>query len=133
MNEFVIDNPHEIYKGDFDDMLKRGDFEVFSKSQIDSFLDDLGNALEKAEFSELDDIDKENIEIAKSEVASFNKFSVIDNEFNKSLFYVRPRQIEWEQNEDGEFMKGEKGIYLDTHLNRQLNRVGNKFEKSNKE
>ena len=128
-NEFIISNPQEVYKGDFEDMLKVGNFEVFSKSQIDTFLDDLGSVLEKAESSELNEEDKRKIEIAKSEVGSFSKFEVIDNEFNKSLKYVRPRQIEWDVNEEtGNIMKGEVGTYLNTNLNKKLGRVGLKYQ-----
>jgi hypothetical protein len=130
MNTFEISNPQEIYEGDFNDMLKKGDFEVFSKSQIDSFLNDLGSILEKAEHSELDDDDKDKIEIAKAEIASFSKFTVLDNEFNKSLKYVRTRQIEWDKGEGEEIQKSDSGTYLDTNLNRSLNRVGLKYERS---
>lgn len=130
-NQFTISNPQEIYKGDFEDMLKLGEFEVFSKSQIDSFFNKLGSILEKAESFELEDYEKSNISIAKAEISSFSKFEVIDDEFNKSLKFVRQRQISWDKNNDtGEFMKGETGTYLNTSLNRKLDRVGEQYQRT---
>ena len=127
MGEFNIENPHEIYSGDFEDMLIKGDFEVFSKSQIDNYLNTIGSILEKSETTDLEDSEKSQIEIAKSEVASFQKFSVVDDEFNKSLRFIRPRQIEWDTAPNGDILKGQSGTYKETRLNHSLNRVGEKW------
>ena len=52
---------------------------------------------------------------------SFNKWVVVDNNFQKKLMFTRPEQVKWNDKvEDNKI----KGTFKDTYLNQQLNRVG---------
>ena len=133
--ELNIVNPHEIYKGDFERMVDVQGLEVFEKSQIDQYLDQLGKTLEKSEYSELTEEEKGKIELIKSEVSTLNKWIVVGDNFQKSLKFTRDSQVEWNDEVIHDDVNGDiiKGEYKNTSLNRNLGRVGKETFKPVKE
>jgi cell division septum initiation protein DivIVA len=116
--ELNITNPHDIYVGDFKRMVDLQGLEVFEKSQVDQFLNQMGDMLEKSEYSELTDEEKQKIELIKAEVSYFNKWIVVGENFQKALKFTRPIQVEWDKDDIC------KGIYKETDLNKKLDRIG---------
>lgn len=118
-NEFNVSNLNEIHKSDFDTMVALNGLEVFNHAAVNAFFNQFGNILEKGEENELTSEDKSNMALIKAEINSLKRHVVINDKFEKSIAYTRPIQVDIE-----------KGIYLDTDLNRKLNRVGKTFKKT---
>ena len=116
-----------IYHKDFTEMVNINDLEVFEKSQVDHYINQLGSILEKSESSELTKEDKGVENLIKSELNSLSPYLVKSDDNTDVLMFVRKKQVEWDKDEEGNLMKGVCGIYLDTPLNRKLDRVGLKY------
>jgi hypothetical protein len=113
-----------IYHKDFTSMVEVNDLEVFEKSQVDYYLNQLGSVLEKSESFELTVEDKEKETLIKSELNSLSVYLVKSDDNTDTLKFVRTKQVDWNKDEEGNLMKGISGTYLNTQLNRELGRVG---------
>jgi len=127
-----LSNPNEITKGDFLKAVKIHDYDIIESKKYDMLKKTLNETLEKSEKDELSKEEKDNSEIVKSELDSLNKITVLSEDFTKSILYVREKQIDFdkeglEKGELGEIITAVSGTYLDTELNRKLNRVGEKY------
>lgn len=105
------------------------ELEVFTSAQVGQFASQVAIDIKKSMNGELD---AQSIEGSKIELASMKPVNVVDNvggSIVKSIFYVREKQVEEtiEKSENGESRKIK---FLDTDLNRKLNRVGETIEKS---
>jgi carbonic anhydrase/acetyltransferase-like protein (isoleucine patch superfamily) len=105
------------------------ELEVFTSAQVGQFATQVAIDIKKSMNGELD---AQSVEGSKIELASMKPVNVVDNvggSIVKSIFYVREKQVEEiiEKSENGE---SHKIKFLDTELNRKLNRVGETIKKS---
>ena len=116
-NQFEISNIDDIYKGDFDTMVKLEGLEVFNLATVTKYYDQFGNILQKGEENELTEQDNSTMALIKAEVDSLKRWVVLDDKFQKSVMFTRVSQVDLQ-----------KGIYKDTALNKKLGRVGIEFK-----
>lgn len=126
-------------------IVKDGGFESYTQEQFNTWVEDNIEVLQKGERGTLEDFEVPEYDILKAELASFVQIEVInpsqESQFRieKSIMYVRPKQVEWDEPElikgedDTEIMKARSGRYKDTPLNRKLGRVGQKYGGEKKE
>lgn len=131
----------QITTKEFNDKFKTNpNVEVLTKSFFDAWIEDNREVLVKAEKGEeLTDLEKSEVNDLKENIRSFAMLEVYGREphqqdIQKSIYYVREKQIEWdseefEKSEGGEILKARSGIYKDTALNRKMGRVGQRFGK----
>lgn len=133
-----LSNPKEMTRGDFEKMIKIHDIDVFESKKVEFLQKALNDTLEKSEKGELSeenklsDEEKNNSEIVKAELDSLEKITVLNDDFSKSIFFVREKQVDFdkdglEKGELGEIITAKSGTFLDTELNRKLERVGKKY------
>ena len=127
----IFDNT--ITRQDFEKSLKLKDLESFTDVQVEQWTKDAKELLEKSTKEELNDIEKSQLEEFMVCAPNLGKVTVVNDDLTKSLMYYRPSQVEWEVSEEVEIMKSRAGTYKDTHENRKLGRVGQKFGESKKE
>lgn len=136
----------KITSKQFEELKRLYNPEIFTEAQMGAWVEGLKDTLTKAEVDELDEMEKAVVDEFNHEFMSFVKVQVIsapsESELSKGLkydnFFIREKQVEWteaiEKSEDGAEEKTRTGIYLDTKLNREMNRVGlvfgEKIEKS---
>ncbi len=129
MLEFT--NPSEMSKDDFDRMVSVHNLEKHREMSVLGLRKSISDDLEKGETNELSEERKAEIELLKAELGSLQRVTVLDDDLNKSIYYVREAQVEFsgnvEKDKEGFIIKAEKGTYLDTELNRELSRVGKDF------
>lgn len=125
--------------------VKKEGMEVFTQEQYNRFLEANMEVLQKGESNTLDELEKAEYEELKEEIKSFAEALVYspskESEFRleKSIFYIRPKQVEWDESElikgeDGEEIeKARSGRYTDTPLNRKMGRVGQKYGQKKEE
>ena len=112
--------------------------EVYTNEQFGQFVENNKDLLVKSDRAELDEAEQREYDTLFAEIRSFTPVTIYDNDPNskirivKSVMYVRPQQVEWddiEKSEDGEedLSKARAGVYTDTGLNRKLGRVGQKY------
>lgn len=137
MYDAMITNKNEITKGEFDELNEINDFDQFSREQVTQEFLGLAALIKKAESEEISDDEVDIIKSTTAELKSLTKYTInekVDGRIVKSDVYVMPKQVKWfddlEKSETGETI--EKGIFLDTDLNRELERVGLVFEKGKK-
>lgn len=130
-----------LTKQEFETFKRRNDPEVFTKAQMDSWIEDVKEDFIKGEISELDEPTTKLVEEFKAEIGSFIHVQVIGEGLDPlmkglsySEFYLRPKQVEWTEEDitksiDGKDVieKSRYGTYTNTSLNRKLGRVGQKF------
>lgn len=126
-----------LTREELDKLVKSNDLEQYSQEQFRSFIEANEEVLIKGEKGELDEIEKSEYDTLIAEINSFAKVDVYDrspesqNRLVKSVAFIRPKQVEWdeiEKGEDGEELeKAKSGTYTDTSLNRKLGRVGQKY------
>ena len=133
-----------LARQEFDKMfLKSERYEIYSAEQFDNFIENNMEVLQKGEKDELtEEIEKSEYETLKEEIRSFTPIEVISESqeskfrIEKSICYVREKQVEWDEpelikGEDGEEIeKARGGTYGNTPLNRKLGRVGQRYGKS---
>lgn len=126
----------------FETLKRRENPEVFTSEQISNWIIDYSEMLQKAELSELDEVEKAAVDKFNDEFKSFTKVTVIDLPAEDSLqkgliytdFYIREQQIKWDddviiKSEDGKDIieKAKSGVYTDTEFNRKMGRVGQRY------
>jgi hypothetical protein len=119
-----------ITKGDFLTMVKLNHLEVLTQEQLDRNTQILKSYMEKALTSELSEGEKGNADAMIDDVASFQKWCVLRDDFSKAIVYTRREQIAWDEPERGEFgeiLKARGGVYKPTAENKKLGRVGQKY------
>lgn len=138
MNTDLFKNTNEIAQEDFDALVKSEGLEVFTAEQYGSYFKSMESLLEKSDFDDLNDLEKGQFDLFKSDIESLDKWIV--NGWNdetasikKSVVFTREKQIQWDRGEDNELLKGISGTYLDTSLNRKMKRVGDKFTATQKD
>lgn len=124
----------------FEDLKRRVSPEVFTEDQISSYVINYTNLLQKSESDELDEVEKVQLDSFDHEMHSFQMIQVISSPKEDSLqkgliytnLYIREPQVEKVQeiikSEDKEDVTVEKTVFLDTKLNRDLNRVGQELK-----
>lgn len=123
----------------FEELKRIHNPEIFTEAQMGAWVEGLKDTLVKAEVDELDEQEKAVVDEFNHEFTSFVKVEVIsrpsESELSKGLkydnFFIRDKQVEWSgediiKSTDGveEVISRRTGIYLDTKLNREMNRVG---------
>jgi len=129
-----------ITKKEYEKEFIQKGYEQFTEDQFRKWIDLNSDILVKGEQGMLeDDIEKAEYEAFKEEIRSFTAVEVVEPSpiskfrIEKSIMYVRPNQVEWDEpelikGEDGEdIQKARSGRYKDTRLNRKLGRVGNPY------
>lgn len=126
----------------FEELKRIHNPEIFTEAQMGAWVEGLKDTLVKAEVDELDEQEKAVVDEFNHEFTSFVKVEVIsrpsESELSKGLkydiFFIRDKQVEWSgediiKSTDGveEVISRRTGIYLDTKLNREMNRVGLAF------
>lgn len=121
-----ITNRNEFTKQDFDKFVKDLNLEVFEFNKVQGFAKSINDLIKKSETEELSKSETDTIEKGTVEVQHLHKLVVVGEDLQKSIVYVRPQQIGWSEeitkSESGEEIT--KGVYLDTELNKALDRVG---------
>lgn len=134
----------QITHEQFETLIRRENPEVFTSEQMSSWIESQKEVLLKSEVSELNDIEKSQVDEFNQEFKSFVKVTVIttpsDENLSKGLqytdFFIRERQVEWKEVDNiiksvdgGEdtIKKSREGIYTNTALNQKLGRVGAKY------
>lgn len=132
-----------LTQSEWETFKRRYNPEVFTKSMIDNWIEDVKEELIKSESGDKLDEPTENlVKGFKEELASFQKVIILSNPENNSLqkglirteYFIRPQQVEWLEEEiikgeDNEIEKSRYGRYTNTELNRKLGRVGVEFGK----
>lgn len=129
-----------LTRKDYDKNFIQKGYEEFTEDQFRKWIDMNNEILIKGEQGDLeDDLEKAEYEGFKEEIRSFTAVEVVEpspiSQFRiqKSIMYVRPKQVEWDEpelikGENGEeIQKARSGKYKDTPLNRKLGRVGNPY------
>ena len=127
-----------LTREELDKLIKFNDLERYTQQQFKQFVESNEEVLIKGEKGELDDIEKSEYDTLIAELQSFTTVNVFDtapeskNRIIKSIEFIRPKQVEWdeiEKSEEGEedLSKARAGTYTDTSLNRKLGRVGQKY------
>ncbi len=124
----------------FEDLKRRMNPEVFTEAQINNWVQDVSEKLQKSDLGSADSIEKAEADQFKEEFSSFIKVQVVrppeKDDLSKGLkyetYFLREQQIEWEneiqKSEDGdEIIKARAGVYKDTALNGKLGRVGQRY------
>jgi len=121
----IVDN--EITRSDFEKSLKLQGLESFNSDQVSAWLNDNKKLIEKSKVEELDELEKSALDEFKVNAGSLKKVIVVEDNLEKSIVFVRPQQVDWDRDENGEILKSRAGTYKDTPENRKLGRVGQKF------
>lgn len=121
----IVDN--EITRSDFEKSLKLQGLESFNSDQVSAWLNDNKKLIEKSKVEELDELEKSALDEFKVNAGSLKKVIVVEDNLEKSIVFVRPQQVDWDKDENGEILKSRAGTYKDTPENRKLGRVGQKF------
>jgi hypothetical protein len=129
--DFNFENKNELTRQEFEKAVKFNGWEVFSSKEVKDYGLGIASVIEKGIDSELSDEQKQFINIGREEIKNLKPISVVDESLVKSLYYVQDPQIKFEdtfeKSTDGSNVM--KGIFLNTSLNRTLNRVGDFFMK----
>lgn len=130
----MIIETNEMTKEAFEVAAKDNNWEVFTENQIKNYAIHMANLLAKAQRDDLSEQENKNLKIGQAEIESFQSIKVVENvkgHIIKSMVWYSPKQVELtdtlEKSENGETIQ--KGIFLDTELNRKLDRVGQEFTK----
>lgn len=133
-------NNINLTKDELNKLVERNGLEVYPQEQFNAYIEANKELLIKGETSDLDDIEKSEYTTLQEEIRSFSKVEVYSKAENsqtrieKSICYVRPKQVEWseeiQKSESGEDEKVKTGVYTDTVLNRNLDRVGKTYGES---
>lgn len=130
-------NENEITKSEFNELDKVHEFDKFTPEQVAHVVANIASLVKKGEENELSEDELDLIKSGTAEVKALKNYIInemVEGKIVKRNILVSPKQINWfdvlEKSETGE--KIEKGIYLDTELNIELERVGIIFEKGKK-
>lgn len=119
-----------ITKEDFLKMVKESHLEVLSKSQMHTNTSRGKELLQKANQDTLSKSEESEAMSLLNDIGEFTKWEVLRSDFSKAILYTRPKQIDWEEAETGEFgeiIKAKAGTYTNTSENRKKGRVGQKY------
>lgn len=119
-----------ITKSDFLTMVKLNHLEVLTQDQVTENCKLVQSYIRKSLVNELDEIEKADSNTIITELGFLEKWEVMRDDFSKSIVYTRRAQIDWEEpeyGELGELVKAKGGVYKDTHENKKLGRVGQKY------
>ena len=112
-----------ITKSDFLSMVKLHGLEVITQDQLQKSTAVVQSYMEKALTDELSDIEKSDGNALVEELASFDCWQVLRDDFSKAIVYTRKAQVEWEEPEVGEFgelLKSRGGVYKPTGENKKV-------------
>ena len=133
-------NNINLTRDELNKLVKENNLEVYPQEQFNAYIEGNKELLIKGETSDLDDIEKSEYNVLQEEIKSFKKvevYNIAENSksiIEKSICYVRPKQVEWteeiQKSESGEEHKVKTGTYTDTVLNRNLDRVGKTYGES---
>lgn len=133
-------NNINLTRDELNKLVERNGLEVYPQEQFNAYIEANKELLIKGETSDLDDIEKSEYNVLQEEIKSFKKvevYNIVENSksiIEKSICYVRPKQVEWteeiQKSESGEEQKVKTGVYTDTVLNRNLDRVGKTYGES---
>ena len=119
-----------ITKSDFLTMVKLNHLEVLTQDQVTENCKLVQSYIRKSLVNELDEIEKADSNTIVTELGFLEKWEVMRDDFSKAIVYTRRTQIDWEEpeyGELGELVKAKGGVYKDTHENKKLGRVGQKY------
>ena len=129
-----MNKPNEMSREDFQAKQKWHGWEVFSEAQVANYGMHVATLLAKSQENELNEQESSALKIGQSELNNLKPIVVVeqqDGRIVKNLLYIQEPQIQFEdsfqKSESGETIQ--KGIFLDTPLNRELGRVGQELIK----
>ncbi len=132
-----ITNSNELTKTEFDKQREENNWDVYSKAQVGEFALKAGELIAKSQKEELSPEEGEILKSIQTELKHTKKIVINENKSGricKGIVYVQEPQVEWvesiEKSIDGKPYA--KGTFLDTPLNRELDRVGEVIEKGKK-
>jgi hypothetical protein len=112
-----------ILQSELNQSVKLGEVEFFTAEQLKQFATDSYNEIQKS----TDGKEALYKEVA-DEVKSFTPIMVIDDStLSKSIKFIRPAQIAWDEVEGDEICKARGGTYMNTLENRKKGRVGKRY------
>lgn len=121
-------------KADFEHAKKFNNWNVFSQKQILEQGAKVVEILKKGEVDQLSNDDQDALKVMRAELKDVKPIRIVDmvdGRIMKGLVYVQDPQVKvidtLEKSTDGSPIQ--KGIFLDTPLNRELGRVGKTFMK----
>jgi hypothetical protein len=134
MIDFEFSNPNDLSRDEFESRKKFYGWNTYTADQIANYGIQVSGLIQKGMTEELSEDDQSFVRIAKAELKDMQQIRVVENidgRICKSLVFVQDPQIKvidlLEKSVDGKPIQ--KGIFLDTPLNRELGRVGQTFEK----
>lgn len=129
--DFTFENKNELTRKEFEKAVEFNGWEVFSSKEVKDYSLGIASVIEKGIDSDLSDDQKKFIEVGREEIKNLKPITVVDESLVKSLYYVQDPQIKFEdtfeKSTDGTNVM--KGIFLNTSLNKKLDRVGDTFFK----
>ena len=134
---FEVTNKNEITKSEFDQLNKVRDFDIFTPRHVTCAMASIQSLIRKGEVQELSQEELDMVKSATAELENLEKYTInemVNGRIVKSDVYVQEKQVVWEDTLEkslyGSTIK--KGVYLDTDLNRKLDRVGDIIIKGKK-
>lgn len=127
----------EITKRDFKDLQEKKNYDIFTANQVNSLVSGMKSLIEKGEKEELSGEEQDMIKSLSVEISHLHPYTIVDMQDHrivKSDVFCMEKQVAFEDTMEKSITGGniQKGIYLDTKLNRELNRVGETFYKGMK-
>ncbi len=130
----VITNKEEITKSEFDELNKVKELDHFTPQQVAMAAANIHNLIKKGETQELAEEELDLIKSGTAELKNLKRYTINEMKTGrivKSDVYTQPKQVHWEDTLEKSTTGGtiQKGLFLDTPLNRELDRVGDEIIK----
>jgi len=125
----------EIARKDFNRVCEINDYEVFTEKQVQGYISHVKGIIQKSEVDNLSEDEVESINTFNEDLPELHKAIVLNDDLSRELVFYRERKVIFEDSiEKSEGIeKAEKiGRYANTHQNRKLGRVGQKFKERSK-
>lgn len=125
----------EIARKDFNRVCEINDYEVFTEKQVQGYISHVKGIIQKSEVDNLSEDEVESINTFNEDLPELHKAIVLNDDLSRELVFYRERKVIFEDTiEKSEGIeKAEKtGRYANTHQNRKLGRVGQKFKERSK-
>lgn len=130
----VITNEKEITKSEFDELNHLKELDHFTPAQVKMAIVNIHGLIKKGETEELSNEEQDLVKSGTAELNNLTRYTINDmknGRIVKADIYVQPKQVLWEDTLEKSATGGtiKKGVFLDTPLNRELDRVGDQIIK----
>lgn len=102
INMSMFTNLNEMTAQEFDVIKKSEQYEIFSQTSVNKFIEEASNLLEKGENNELTEEGFEKLDLIKAELGTLSVVTVLGEDFKKSIMYLRKKQVASEENKTEE-------------------------------